>query len=227
MEDLNLPSYRRDPSGYGKIMDMAAGTADFNSIVQNPTSGHEKRPASFTMSSIPEDCHGVFLMIWCFLGVFSRPLRLTPFSLDDFESSLGYQEASSNIIIESNATLLNAIITQRDRLKKESQGHGSMALAAAQALYGTGYQSCKGVSLLPSHFQKEETPTDEDDIWSINSNSNSKEFQHKKRVSNVERGCASAAVEKVGEKWDSGFINADNEREGWIDILIGFLNQVK
>jgi hypothetical protein len=220
MEDLNVPSYRRDPSGYGKIVNMSPGSPGFNGIVQNPTSAYGQRPTPNRDSIIPDECYGVFLMIWCFLGVFSKPLRLTPFNLSDFENTLHYH-TNASITVESISTLLNVIIAQRDRLKKESQGHGSMALAAAQALYGTGYQSCKSVSLLPPHFQKEDTP-DYDEVWNVKSSSS----VHQKRVSTVERGCGSVSIEEVSERWDRGFISADDEREGWVDVLIGFLNQV-
>ncbi|KAI8366381.1 ATP-utilizing chromatin assembly and remodelling N-terminal-domain-containing protein [Choanephora cucurbitarum] len=225
MEDLNVPVYRRDPSGLGKITDMTPGTPNANAEAQNPTGGMPLYPSPKTQSVVPDDCFGSFLMVWSFLNVFSQPLKLSPFSLDDFENALSYP-GNSSIMTESNVALLNAIIKQRDRLKKESLGHGSTAMAAALSLYGSGYQASR--SNLPSsgHPYSSEPSSqynseDEDDqhVWKARP-------AIQRRESIVERGCGSAEVEAVGSNWDNGTVDTAEERIGWEDILIGFVNQL-
>lgn len=225
MEDLNVPAYRRSPSGSGLITDMTPGTSGANKEVQNPTGDLPPRPQPSQQSTIPRECFGSFLMVWSFLSVFSQPLKLSPFTVDDFENALRYH-SHCTIMTEANVALLNAIIKQRDRLKKESLGHGSMAREAAMSLYGTGYQA-SGVTLpLPAHhmLQQDSQYNSEDEdvenVWKARPLA-------KKRVSTVERGCGSLEVENVGFNWDHGTVDTEEERVGWEDILIGFINQVR
>lgn len=227
MEDLNVPSYRRSPLGFGSIMDMTPGTENAGSDPLNPTGDMPLRPEPNHQSTVPSDCFGSFLMVWSFLGVFSQPLKLTPFSLDDFENALRHY-SHSTIMTESNVALLNAIIKQRDRLKKESLGHGSTALAASISLFGSGYQASRTISTLVQHpfsrepssqFNSDDENEDENHVWKT-------QATVQRRVSTVERGCGSAEVEAVGYGWDNGTVDTEDERIGWEDILIGFINQV-
>lgn len=211
MEDLNVPIYRRDPSGSGPILDMTPGTEGHEKLAPNPTGGMPLRPQPNRESSIPKDAYGPFLMVWSFLGVFSHPLKLSPFSLDDFENALRHHSPTT-ILIESNIALLNAIITQRDRLKKESLGHGSTALQAMTSLYGSGYQSCRSQ---PHPFQQDD---EEEDVLT--------RTRVQPRKSTTERGCGSAPVEAISLNWDHGTVDTYDERLGWEDILIGFINQL-
>lgn len=225
MEDLNVPIYRRDPSGSGPIIDMTPGTEGHKADAPNPTGGMPTRPEPNRESTVPKNCYGSFLMIWSFLGVFSHPLKLSPFALDDFENALRHN-SHTTILIESNIALLNAIIKQRDRLKKESLGHGSTALQAITSLYGSGYQSCRtNAPLIPHPFSQDPQ---------YNSDDENDEDQHiwrarqpvQRRISTTERGCGSAEVEAISTNWDNGTVDTDDERVGWEDILIGFINQL-
>lgn len=227
MEDLNVPVYRRDPSGSGRIIDMTPGKEGHDSVPLNPTGGMPARPEPNRQSTVPEDCYGSFLMVWSFLGVFSQPLKLTPFALDDFENAL-HQNSHTTILIESNISLLNAIIKQRDRLKKESLGHGSTAMQASISLYGSGYQSCRAVTVpVNQHpFRQEvssqynsEDENDDDHVWKVRP-------PVQPRITVAERGCGSAEVEAISFNWDNGTVDTDDERVGWEDILIGFVNQL-
>ncbi|KAI7880498.1 ATP-utilizing chromatin assembly and remodelling N-terminal-domain-containing protein [Mucor mucedo] len=215
MEDLNVPIYRRDPSGSGPIMDMTPGTKGHTQLAPNPTGGLPPRPQPNRESSIPKDAYGPFLMVWSFLGVFSHPLKLSPFSLDDFENALRHHSPTT-ILIESNIALLNAIITQRDRLKKESLGHGSTALQAMTSLYGSGYQSCRSSQSHP--FQQGGEEEEEGDVLM--------KSRVQPRKTTTERGCGSAPVEAISLNWDHGTVDTYDERLGWEDILIGFINQL-
>ncbi|KAI8971567.1 ATP-utilizing chromatin assembly and remodelling N-terminal-domain-containing protein [Mycotypha africana] len=229
MEDLNIPMYRRDPSGMGNIVDMTPGTEGQKAVAQNPTGDMPLRPTPPTQPTVPDDCYGSFLMVWSFLSVFSQPLRLSPFSLDDFENALRHN-SHTTIMTESNVALLNAIIKQRDRLKKESLGHGSMALAAQQSLYGTGYQASRMTdpvyqnpslaSASASQYNSEDDADFDSHTWKA------KRPSVTKRIPTVERGCGSAEVEAITFNWDNGTVDTEEERIGWEDILIGFINQL-
>ncbi|KAI7906927.1 uncharacterized protein BX663DRAFT_494236 [Cokeromyces recurvatus] len=227
MEDLNVPVYRRDPDGSGQIVDMTPGTKGANTEAENPTGGMPLRPQPNYQHTIPNDSFGTFLMVWSFLSVFSQPLKLSPFSLNDFESAL-HHHASSTIMTESNVALLNAIIKQRERLKKESLGHGSTAMAAAISLYGSGYQASRTIAPLPQQLLQQESRSqyssdneneDDEHIWKVRP-----PVQRRELV--VERGCGSAEVEAIGHNWDNGTVDTEEERIGWEDILIGFINQL-
>ncbi|KAL7318660.1 hypothetical protein PS15m_001876 [Mucor circinelloides] len=228
VEDLNVPTYRRDPSGNGPLTDMTPGTKGASSIAQNPTGDMPLRPTPNYQSTIPADCIGSFLMVWSFLGNFSHPLKLSPFSLDDFENALRYDSATT-ILTESNIALLNAVIVQRDRLKKESLGHGPTAMAANISLYGTGYLASRAtapvapqlqsLSHTPSSQYNSEDEDEDHDVWKVRQ-------PIEKRVSTVERGVGSTAVEIVSINWDHGTVDTEAERHGWEDILIGFVNQL-
>ncbi|KAI8083615.1 ATP-utilizing chromatin assembly and remodelling N-terminal-domain-containing protein [Thamnidium elegans] len=225
MEDLNVPIYRRDPSGSGPIIDMTPGTEGHNTVPLNPTGGMPTRPEPNRHSTVPDECYGSFLMVWSFLGVFSQPLKLSPFGLDDFENAL-HHNSHTTLLIESNIALLNAIIKQRDRLKKESLGHGSTAVQAINSLYGTGYLACRTNTPLPySKASTNYTSEDEDDeeesqtVWRS-------QPKIQRRVSTTERGCGSKEIEAIGFNWDNGTIDTEEERVGWEDILIGFINQL-
>ncbi|CEP08391.1 hypothetical protein [Parasitella parasitica] len=226
VEDLNVPSYRRDPNGNGPLTDMTPGTKGATSLALNPTGGMPLRPAPNYQSTVPTECIGSFLMVWSFLGNFSQPLKLSPFSLDDFENALRYDSATT-ILTESNIALLNAVILQRDRLKKESLGHGPTALAANIALYGTGYlvsrTTAPAVPPPPptSHpFSREssiqynsEDDDDHHDVWKLTQ-------PIQQRISTVERGCGSAAVEYVSLNWDHGTVDTEAELDRILNMLV-------
>ncbi|KAI9248962.1 ATP-utilizing chromatin assembly and remodelling N-terminal-domain-containing protein [Helicostylum pulchrum] len=231
MEDLNVPIYRRDPSGSGPIIDMTPGTEGHNAIPLNPTGGMPTRPEPNRHSTVPDECYGSFLMVWSFLGVFSQPLKLSPFGLDDFENAL-HHNSHTTILIESNIALLNAIIKQRDRLKKESLGHGSTAVQAINSLYGTGYLACRTNTPLPyakasnNYTSDDEDDEDDDDDEEKNHTVWRAQSKIQRRVSTTERGCGSKEIEATGLNWDNGTIDTEEERVGWEDILIGFINQL-
>lgn len=232
MEDLNIPAYRRDSSGFGPIVDMSPGTEGHDTNALNPTANMPVRPQpNRQRTTVPEDCYGSFLMVWSFLGVFSQPLKLSPFGLDDFENAL-HHNSHTTILTESNIALLNAIIKQRDRLKKESLGHGSMAMQAAISLFGSGYQACR--STPATNQQQQPHPFRQEPSSQYNSDDDMVDEQHiwrvrppvQNRIAVAERGCGSPEVEAISVNWDNGTVDTDDEREGWEDILIGFINQL-
>lgn len=67
---------------------------------------------------VPEDLFHDFLMIWNCLNVFSKPLSLSPFSIDDFASALKHVELEPRCILlaEIHACLTNVIATDASRV---------------------------------------------------------------------------------------------------------------
>ncbi|KAG1083802.1 hypothetical protein G6F42_022060 [Rhizopus arrhizus] len=102
-------------------------------------------------------------------------------------------------------------------------------MAANISLYGTGYLASRATAPVAPQLQSlSHTPSsqynsddeDEDhDVWKVRQ-------PIEKRVSTVERGVGSTAVEIVSINWDHGTVDTEAERYGWEDILIGFVNQL-
>ncbi|KAI8098498.1 ATP-utilizing chromatin assembly and remodelling N-terminal-domain-containing protein [Halteromyces radiatus] len=120
MEDLDLPVYRRNPHTIitPVFLDMSLGKCSESEPVPNPTGDFPLRPHP-TYETVASDCFGSFLMVWSFLNVFSRPLCLSPFNLDDFESSLRYTSTDykCEMVYEVIVALLNCIIRHRQKTR--------------------------------------------------------------------------------------------------------------
>ncbi|KAI7869325.1 ATP-utilizing chromatin assembly and remodelling N-terminal-domain-containing protein [Spinellus fusiger] len=221
IEDLDVPAYRRDPSGEGKVVDMSPNTAHANKPVQNPTGDMPLCPIP-RKTTIPMDCFGSLLMVWCFLSIFARPLDLSPFTIDDFENAL-YHDSSAikaRLLIESNVALLNAIIYQQHKTKSQGTPAVNLALYDEYHLRASTpiEESQKEISTVAS-------PSSNDD-----NKSELSEFEEhitpSRRASLMERGCGSEAVAKVGMQWNSKSIPLTEDRKGWEDVLIGCINQL-
>ncbi|OAD79541.1 DDT transcription factor [Phycomyces blakesleeanus NRRL 1555(-)] len=223
MEDLDVPIYRRDPSGEGPIMDMSPSTSNSTKTIQNPTGGMPICPTPCRDSTIPTECFGSFLMVWCFLSIFARPLDLSPFTLDDFENALHHNSTyiKSQILIESNVALLNAIIRQQRKSKLQGVASKNLALydehtsrSTTPALDGQSKDSSTRGSQDGSDEEKDELVG-----WPA-------QRALSRRASLVERGCGSDEIMRIGTGWDSATIKSVNDREGWEDVLIGCINQL-
>ncbi|KAF0468964.1 ddt domain protein [Gigaspora margarita] len=99
-----------------------------------------KRPLLSQEFKVPQKSVGTLLMIWNFLSIFGKPLGLSFYTLDDFETSLCHNMSNPRcyLVIETHVALLNAIIkdqlffkgkkrqmtsrntTARDNIKNES-----------------------------------------------------------------------------------------------------------
>ncbi|KAI9013772.1 ATP-utilizing chromatin assembly and remodelling N-terminal-domain-containing protein [Phycomyces nitens] len=223
IEDLDVPVYRRDPSGEGPIMDMDPSTDNSTKAAQNPTGGMPLCPTPCRDSTIPTECFGSFLMVWCFLSIFARPLDLSPFTLDDFENALHHNSTyiKSHILIESNVALLNAIICQQRKSKLQGAASKNLALydehtsrSTTPGLDGQNKDSVTGDSQDGSDEENDESVG-----WSGQTSLS-------RRVSLLERGCGSDEVMRIGAGWDSTTIKFIDDREGWEDVLIGCINQL-
>lgn len=67
------------------------------------------RPLPSDKFHIPSENIGNLLLVWDFLSCFSKLLRLSPFSVDEFESAIAY-EGASDLINEAHFCLLTLLI---------------------------------------------------------------------------------------------------------------------
>ncbi|KAI8333471.1 ATP-utilizing chromatin assembly and remodelling N-terminal-domain-containing protein [Chlamydoabsidia padenii] len=248
MEDLDLPTYRRNPPTElsSVFLDMSPGSGNELKTVPNPTGDWPLRPAP-SYETVPSDCFGSFLMVWQFLGVFSGPLHLSPFSLDDFESALCHSsmDQSNQLIYEIVATLLNCIIQYRLQGGYQYSTHiftspteniHATSLASHQQLY----QSINHDDISLSNKTDDSNSRISDDDCSIGNkketswdangqqSTGATSYQPTKSddLASMERGCGSVEVIDIGKNWDAKPIPAGNNRQGWIDVLIGCINDL-
>lgn len=221
MEDLDLPMYRRDPSGAGPVIDMAPGRPKANAAVPNPTGGQPLRPRPSNLVTVPAECFGSFLMIWSFLTTFSRPLGLSPFTMDDFENALRHDDVhfKSQLLIESNVCLLNAIIRERHKMTKSQSFTMTGNFGSHVSSYQVSPSPTPGLSRQSSMAPSEDEPHADVDM-------NIVAEQQSRRASLLERGCGSDEIVKIGRGWDAKPIPPGNDRVGWEDIMIGCINDV-
>lgn len=71
------------------------------------------RPVPSVNFLIPIDEVGNLLMVWDFLSCFGKNLRLSPFSLSNFEEAVSYN-GESNLIVEAHVALLTLLIKEND-----------------------------------------------------------------------------------------------------------------
>ncbi|XP_011628822.1 DDT domain-containing protein DDB_G0282237 isoform X1 [Amborella trichopoda] len=71
---------------------------------------YTQRPVPATDFLVPMDCVGDLLMAWDFFSSFSHVLRLSQFSLDDFENAVVYKESDSDLIVEAHSSILRMLI---------------------------------------------------------------------------------------------------------------------
>lgn len=237
MEDLDLPIYRRNPplANSAVFLDMAPGSGNELEKVPNPTGDLPTRPPP-SHDTVVSDCFGTFLMAWSFLNVFSRPLRLSPFSLDDFEAALRHTSVhhqKSGMVDEVMVALLNCIIRHRLKpgyqpspLSTSSTGNPRASLSASSS-----HSTDNHASSLDSNSNASD---DESNVNGTNGNSRQQQQQSNghtvgmngSQQKDLDRGCASDEVINIGKNWDARPIPRGDYRRGWKDILIGCINDV-
>jgi hypothetical protein len=245
MEDLDLPIYRRNPPlpDSTVFLDMAPGSGNELEKVPNPSGDLPIRPPSSHNTMLP-DCFGTFLMTWSFLNVFSRPLHLSPFSLDDFEWALRHTSMhhQKNVLVyEVMVALLNCII--RHHLKP---GYQPPSLPIRRNTISSSSNGYSRSSPLPLAISSDETDNHSSPLYNnnnsggsddeINDNTtteNSKQHQQNGHVAGmngyqekVQRVCASDEVINIGKNWDARPIPIGDNRHGWEDVMIGCINDV-
>ncbi|KAI8137184.1 ATP-utilizing chromatin assembly and remodelling N-terminal-domain-containing protein [Fennellomyces sp. T-0311] len=219
MEDLDVPIYRRALSGDGPIIDMAPGQAEANQAPLNPTGGMPSCPEPSKTQTVPSECFGSFLMVWSFLSVFARPLGLYPFPLDDFENALRHNstDIKSQLLIESNVCLLNAIINERRKFKH-------MTLPATTYLQTSSSSSQRGTPAPSPSRQSSYMAGDEEEDSQTPQDMN--ELPAAVDPPAPEVVWTSPQIYEIGHAWDAKPIPVGNDREGWEDILIGCIYDI-
>lgn len=200
MEDLDLPIYRKDPNMNWALIDMSPDIYTGPYAIPYPSGGRTPRPVPQKNENIPSELFEDFISVWSFLSVFSEPLGLLAFSIDEFERALGQnpQQGKSTILVESNACLLNVIIRERKDDTVSEIASGSAMEEYVDAL----------------EEEEEEEETDEE-----------KEQERPKLEKKHERGWRSPEQLRLTKGWDNKEIRS-SDRKGWETVLIGCLNDI-
>ncbi|KAI8370192.1 hypothetical protein BD560DRAFT_119456 [Blakeslea trispora] len=232
IEDLDLPIYRKDPNLNWALVDMHPQKYDAKegSIIPYPSGGRSERPKPHHDFPIPPDLFDIFLSIWAFLTVFSEPLKLTAYSIDDFERALFHDthQPKATVLVEYNACLLNVIISERKEDTANELINGELMEAYVESL--------------EEDMEENENEEDEEEATenetekqrntrkrSLREGSTQSSVGQQKKPSvlpRVERGWRDKEHLKFAQKWDHKELRANYDRRGWETTLIGCLNDV-
>ncbi|KAI8373223.1 ATP-utilizing chromatin assembly and remodelling N-terminal-domain-containing protein [Radiomyces spectabilis] len=206
IEDLDLPFYK-----------TAMKQATLDDAKTSGSSFIPARPPTCRDSTIPKDFFGSFLMVWCFLSTFAKPLHLYPFNLDDFERAMRHNSMhiKSHILVESNVSLLNAIISQRH--KSKTSGPSIASTSHTNLMYPPSRSATPAThdeSAPPSQYASEDEHEDDKSAWTA-----SNQMQGPDTVYGNED------VLEIAQGWDNNAIPMKNDRDGWEDVLIGCINE--
>lgn len=72
------------------------------------------RPSPSRDFNVPIYCVGDLLMVWDFFMSFGKLLRLSPYSLKDFENAISHKESNVVLLVESHVVLLLVLIKGDD-----------------------------------------------------------------------------------------------------------------
>lgn len=202
MEDLDLPIYRKNPDGNWDIIDMAPHKYDPHNNTMNipfPKAGRPDRPIPRNDTLIPADLFDSFLSIWTFMTVFAEPLKISAFSVDEFEEALFHttHQPKATVLVEYNACLLNVIIKERDDDTLNETINGDLMEQYVESL-----EENKSMDDNEHHQQK--APV----------------------LPRVERGWRDKECLRISQKWDHKVLRVNYDRRGWETSLIGCLNHV-
>ncbi|KAF9976538.1 hypothetical protein BGZ73_008374 [Actinomortierella ambigua] len=164
----------------------------------------QRRPKGLTDLEVPHDCFEQVVMAWQFLNSFSEPLKLSPFSIKDFEDSLLHTttEPRSVLVAEYHAVLLNAIIDDRQK-----------GISKPQLI-----SSASNASSAPGTFEREGSVASESSMGDDGDMSFSGGYQQRPHRPINER------VALVGHGWDEQQIPPS--RQGWEATLVGCVNEL-
>ncbi|KAI9322215.1 ATP-utilizing chromatin assembly and remodelling N-terminal-domain-containing protein [Dichotomocladium elegans] len=210
MEDLDLPIYRKDPNTNWALIDMSPDVYTGPHVIPYPSGGRPIRPIPHKNPAIPDDLFETFIAVYVFLTVFSEPLDLAPFSIDEFQQALTangsqQQQTLKSTLIDSNVCLLNIVINERNH-----DGVSEIATGLAMEDY---------VDSLSEEQQN-----------GSSNKASSQQYRHhdtaftRLRRGKVERGWRDAEQLKLSKDWDNKEIGED--RKGWETVLVGCLNDV-
>ncbi|KAI8639433.1 hypothetical protein BD408DRAFT_392367 [Parasitella parasitica] len=210
VEDLDLPIYRKDPNNNWALIDMSPQRyVSRDGIIPYPTGGRSGRPIPHHDSSIPAELFDTFISTWAFLTVFAEPLKLTAYSVDEFEKALFHQthQPKAAVLVEYNACLLNVII-------KERKDNTSNEIINGDALE----------NYLES-LEKSDDESDEESDDNIKQGG-SKLKPESALLPKIERGWRDKDHLRFAQKWDNKELRANYDRRGWETTLIGCINDI-
>lgn len=72
------------------------------------------RPSPSRDFNVPIYCVGDLLMVWDFFMSFGKLLRLSPYSLKDFEKAISHKDSNVALLVESHAVLFRVLIKGDD-----------------------------------------------------------------------------------------------------------------
>ncbi|KAG0268580.1 hypothetical protein DFQ27_006359 [Actinomortierella ambigua] len=164
----------------------------------------QRRPKGLTDLDVPQDCFEQVVMAWQFLNSFSESLKLSPFSIRDFEDSLLHAavEPRSVLVAEYHSVLLNAIIDDRQK------GISKPQLVTSTTNSGSG----------PGAFEREGSVASESSMGDDGDVSFDGGYQQRQHRPINER------VALVGQGWDEQQI--PSSRHGWEATLVGCVNEL-
>ncbi|KAI9271320.1 hypothetical protein BY458DRAFT_509658 [Sporodiniella umbellata] len=207
LEDLDLPIYRKDPMLNWLLVDMSPGKCNDEKSIPYPSGGRPLRPIPHKESNIPLERFDSFLSIWSFLTVFAEPLKISAYSVDQFQEALLLHQPKAKVLAEYNASLLNVIIKERDDDTPNELINGDVAEEYIKNL----------------EEQEEEMGSDDD---AENDQGGFTEDEKKSVLPLIERGWQDKEQLRIGQKWDHKELRSASERRGWETSLIGCLNNV-
>lgn len=210
LEDLDLPIYRKDPNLNWLLIDMSPHKFHIkDATIPYPSGGRSERPVPHHDSPIPPELFDSFLSIWAFLTVFAEPLKLSAYSVDEFERALFHNthQPKATVLVEYNSCLLNVIISERKEDTVNETINGEV-----MEIYVESLEEDKDAD---DEVDEEDTPTGsklKDEAPSV--------------LPKVERGWRDKEHLKISQKWDSKELRANYDRRGWETTLIGCLNDI-
>jgi hypothetical protein len=225
LEDLDLPIYRKDPNRNWALIDMSPQAYDCkqNGVIPYPSGGKSARPLPHYDSPIPPQLFDSFLSIWAFLTVFSEPLKLTAYSVDDFERALFHtsHQPKATVLVEYNACLLNAIISERKEDTANEVINGDVMENYVESLEEQDQSDDDN-----SNNEEEEEEDGDNDKKRKGSKLKSEQSASSSALPRIERGWRDKEHLRISQKWDNKELRANYERRGWETTLIGCLNDV-
>lgn len=199
--------------------DKYDATKDDN-IIPYPSGGRSERPIPHHESPIPPELFDQFLSIWAFLTVFAEPLKLSAYSVDEFERALFHNthQPKATVLVEYNACLLNVIINERKEDTVNEIINGEIMEAYVDALEDN---------------DSNENSDDEEEEEEDNEEKDGKQGSKLKNsipstsvLPKIERGWRDREHARISAKWDNKELRVNYDRRGWETTLIGCLNDV-
>ncbi|KAG2231014.1 ATP-utilizing chromatin assembly and remodelling N-terminal-domain-containing protein [Thamnidium elegans] len=216
LEDLDLPIYRKDPNLNWLLIDMSPLKFDVkDAIIPYPSGGRAQRPNPHNDSAIPPELFDSFLSIWAFLTVFAEPLKVSAYSVDEFERALFHNshQPKATVLVEYNACLLNVIINERKEDTINEIINGEVMETYVESL----------------EEDNEDEGSDDEDQDNEKCNNGSKlknNIPDTFVLPKIERGWRDKEHLRISQKWDHKELRANYDRRGWETSLIGCLNDV-